>query len=53
MTGSGLSGSVGLGDTTLTYLDLDISFFDMMGNSNDTYQYYETERIADFKKTGS
>jgi glycosyltransferase involved in cell wall biosynthesis len=36
--------SVGLGDTTVRYLDLDISFFDMIGNSNETYDYYETER---------
>jgi glycosyltransferase involved in cell wall biosynthesis len=36
--------SVGLADTTVRYIDLDISFFDMTGNSNNTYEYYETER---------
>ena len=35
---------VGLADTTVRYLDLDISFFDMIGNSNNTFEYYETER---------
>ena len=42
--------SVGLADTTVRYIDLDISFFDMIGNSNNTYQYYETERIPILKE---
>lgn len=36
--------TVGLSNTSVRYIDLNISFFDMIGNSNDTYEYYETER---------
>lgn len=36
--------TVGLSDTSIRYIDLNISYFDMVGNSNDTYEYYETER---------
>jgi glycosyltransferase involved in cell wall biosynthesis len=36
--------SVGLADTSVRYIDLNISFFDMIGTTNYSYQYYETER---------
>jgi glycosyltransferase involved in cell wall biosynthesis len=41
---------VGLADTSVRYLDLDISYFDMTGNSNNSYEYYETERIPILKE---
>lgn len=41
---------VGLADTTVRYLDLDISYFDMIGNSNNTYKYYEDERTPILKE---
>lgn len=41
--------TVGLANTRVKYIDLDISFFDMIGNSNNTYEYYVTERLPILK----